>query len=177
LTEKPCSFSEFFEFFCQTQTEYFKRSKLLCWHDIQLLYGVYFCYCHRNWEHLIFCSIQNFPAKLKCSTQKRIFWRCKLCLVPWLHQTHKWLEGGVRISNKAETICFLDIKGLQKIGNLDTVTRKLNAIWPNFWKKWPKIPKYLHQILIWKTKTSTFNYFWNLWTSHWLKLLVWVKIG
>ena len=27
----------------------------------------------------------------------------------------------------------------------DSVTRYLNRISPKFWKKWPKIPKYLHQ--------------------------------
>jgi len=60
----------------------------------------------------------------------------------------------------------------------------IHAVWPenwkkspNVWKKWPKIPKYLHQSLSWKPKTSTLNYFWNLWTTHGLKLLVWVKIG
>ncbi len=31
---------------------------------------------------------------------------------------------------------------------LISVTRKLNKISPNVWKKWPKIPKYLHQSLI-----------------------------
>ncbi len=46
-----------------------------------------------------------------------------------------------------------------------SVTRKLNKISPNFWKKWPKIPKHLHQSLIKKTKTSTLNYFWNLQTN------------
>jgi len=58
-----------------------------------------------------------------------------------------------------------------------SVTRKLNKILPNVWKKWPKIAKYLHQSLIWKPKTSTLNYFWNLWTSHGLKLIVLGEIG
>jgi len=61
-----------------------------------------------------------------------------------------------------------------------SVTRRLKTISPNFWKKWPKIPYYLQQSLIWKPKTSTLNYFGNfkiLKTNHGLKLHVWVKIG
>ncbi len=35
----------------------------------------------------------------------------------------------------------------------DSVTRNLNKISPNFWKKVEKKPKYMHQSFIWKPKT------------------------
>jgi len=48
---------------------------------------------------------------------------------------------------------------------LSNVTRKLNKILPNFWKKVAQNT----QRLIWKPKTTTLNYFWNLWTSPWVE--------
>ncbi len=47
-----------------------------------------------------------------------------------------------------------------------------------FVKKSPKIPKYLHQTSIWKSKTSTSKYFWNLklpTTNHVLKMFNYVQ--
>jgi hypothetical protein len=51
------------------------------------------------------------------------------------------------------------------------VTRKLNKNLPNFWKKWPKIPKYEHQSCIESPSLKIHT------TNQVLKVLVWVKIG
>ena len=95
-----------------------------------------------------------------------------------------WWKGNASCGLPLE-LYLLKMFILQKLWRLNSlqslhfsVTRKRNTISPNVWKKkWPKILKFLHQSLIWKPKTSTLSYFWNLQTNHRFKLLVWVKIG